>query len=878
MPQVSTTIQNLLNGVSQQADSQKFPSQAQEQINGMSSPVVGLSKRNPTEHIAKVFTSAPSTDVWAGALNRDSSERYMVFIRAASKSTVTLDSSTDTVNCVGHSFVAGDEVRFYGADLGDLNQTARFYVINPASGTFQVSTTSGGSAVSMSGNGSGTQSVSLDPIAVFDLINKTEKTVTTTNGAEYLLSSTPATKFKSTSIADYSFIVNTDTTVAMDSAVSSDTRWKAYVYIKQGDYGTDYNVTVDSSELQHTTPDGASASDRDLIATDYIANQLTASITALTGYTATQVGSGSSLGSTIEVVRDDGNDFEITTSDSLGDGAMGVVKYETDAFTNLPMYCRDGKRVKVYGDVEANTDDYYVKFTADSPTNNPFGKGTWAEDIAPLTEYLIDASTFCHTLIRESSGDFTFKQGTWGNRLVGDTTSNPNPSFVGKKIQNIVLFRDRLAFLSGENISMSETGEYFNFFRTTVTQTLGSDPVDIRASHNKVSNLKSAVPFSRNLILFSDKTQFQLTGGDVLTPSTVSISQETEFEVDTTADSTVSGSSIYFPFSRGDYSGVMEYFVSPDTEQMDGQDISAHIPNYISGNITKMVSSSADPTVVITSSGLSNGIYVYRYLYRGRDRVQSSWSKFTFDTGSSVNNVDFVGKDLYVVVKRTDGLFLESLSFKEGDKDSNSEFKTALDRRVKESDCSISYDSNTQLTTIVLPYTSYGTIDVATRADGSSENSGTRFSVNQTGNTNTITVEGDLTSRKLWVGDKYTFTYTLNKPYLKLQNEQGRRSNAASGRFQVRHGIVTYDNSSSFKINVTSDGRSTRTYPFESRLLNTTGFTLGGDLVLKDGTFKFPVKAQGGLVDIQLTNDTPFPSCFLTMEYEATYYSRYRQV
>ena len=195
MPQVSTTIQNLLNGVSQQADSQKFPSQAQEQINGMSSPVVGLSKRNPTEHIAKVFTSAPSTDVWAGALNRDSSERYMVFIRAASKSTVTLDSSTNTVNCVGHSFVAGDEVRFYGADLGDLNQTARFYVINPASGTFQVSTTSGGSAVSMSGNGSGTQSVSLDPIAVFDLINKTEKTVTTTYVAEYLLSSTPATNF-----------------------------------------------------------------------------------------------------------------------------------------------------------------------------------------------------------------------------------------------------------------------------------------------------------------------------------------------------------------------------------------------------------------------------------------------------------------------------------------------------------------------------------------------------------------------------------------------------------------------------------------------------------------------------------------------------------
>ena len=165
-----------------------------------------------------------------------------------------------------------------------------------------------------------------------------------------------------------------------------------------------------------------------------------------------------------------------------------------------------------------------------------------------------------------------------------------------------------------------------------MTQTLGTDPVDIRASHNKVSNLKSATPFSRNLILFSDRTQFQLTGGDVLTPSTVSISQETEFEVDTTADSTVSGTSIYFPFVRGSYSGVMEYFVSPDTEQMNGNDISAHIPKYISGNITKMASSSSDPLVVLTSSGLTNGFYVYRYLYRGRERIQSSWSKFTIDS------------------------------------------------------------------------------------------------------------------------------------------------------------------------------------------------------------------------------------------------------
>ena len=188
----------------------------------------------------------------------------------------------------------------------------------------------------------------------------------------------------------------------------------------------------------------------------------------------------------------------------------------------------------------------------------------------------------------------------------------------------------------------------------------------------------------------------------------------------------------------------------------------------------------------------------------------------------------------------------------------------------------LSYDSNTQLTTIVLPYTSYGTVDVATRAEGS-EKSGTRFVVNQSGNTNTVTIAGDITSRKLWLGDQYSFDYTLNKPYLKVQSEQGTRGNAGSGRFQVRHGNLTYDNSSSFKVKVTPEGRVTNTYAFESRLLNTEGFTVGGNHVLKDGIFKFPVRSKGSLVDIQITNDTPFPCCLLTMEYEATYYSRFRQ-
>ena len=867
MPLINTTIQNLLNGVSQQADSQRFPSQAQEQINGLSSPVAGLSKRNPTEHISKVFSSVP-TNVWSEALNRDATERYMVTVRNSSWKTFTATNATDLFTSAAHGYSDGEAVRLYTA-AGTLPSgvvaTARYYIISSTTNTFQLSTTSGGSAVALADDGSGTLSVGLDPISVVDVLTGTEKTVTTTNSANYLVATTPSSTFKSTSIADYTFISNTSKTVAMSSTTSTDTRYRAYVYIKQGDYGTDYHIELDGTRYSHATDTGAN---RDYIDSEYIAEQLHTALGTPSGFDTPVIN-----GSTIEIKKTDGSDFEITTHDGLNDLAMKAIKFDAPEFLDLPLYCRDGTICRVQGSTEQNSDDYYVKFTSNSPTNEPFGEGYWTETVEPGIEYKLDASTMPHTLIRESDGNFTFKEVPWFDMDSGDTTTNPNPSFVGSTIKNVVLFRDRLGFLSGENISLSETGEYFNFFRTTVTQLLGSDPVDVRASHNKVSILRDALPFNRNLILFSDRTQFMLTGGDVLSPSTVSISQETEFEVDNTASPELSGRNIYFPFTRGDYSGLMEYFISPDTEQMDGQDVTSHIPKYIAGSIKKITASSSDPTIVLTSASYSSGFFVYKYMFNGRQKLQSSWSKFSLGSNATIENVDFIERDLYLVVSRTSGLFIEKMSFKVGVKDANAAYTTCLDRRIKESDCSLSYDAATQQTTITLPYTAHETMEVCSRADGGSEKEGTRFKVLTQGSTS-LTLDGDLTSRKLWIGEKYNLEYTLSKPYLKQATEGGGKANVSSGRFQVKNGTLTFDNTIAFSVQVSPEGRSTSTHKFINRTIGASSFTTDAAQETKDGSFRFPVQSRGDRVDIKLVNDTPFPSNFLSMEYEALYHSR----
>ena len=61
MPLISSSIPNLINGVSQQPAALRLASQAEEVINCMPSPVEGLKKRPPMQHIKKLFAGSAGT-------------------------------------------------------------------------------------------------------------------------------------------------------------------------------------------------------------------------------------------------------------------------------------------------------------------------------------------------------------------------------------------------------------------------------------------------------------------------------------------------------------------------------------------------------------------------------------------------------------------------------------------------------------------------------------------------------------------------------------------------------------------------------------------------------------------------------------------------
>ena len=82
MPFVSSSIPNLINGVSQQAPEVRLPTQAEVQENGLSSVVNGLEKRPGTEHIKKLsgVTASNVTNAFIHTIQRDDSESYSLVI------------------------------------------------------------------------------------------------------------------------------------------------------------------------------------------------------------------------------------------------------------------------------------------------------------------------------------------------------------------------------------------------------------------------------------------------------------------------------------------------------------------------------------------------------------------------------------------------------------------------------------------------------------------------------------------------------------------------------------------------------------------------------------------------------------------------------
>jgi hypothetical protein len=680
-------------------------------------------------------------------------------------------------------------------------------------------------------------------LEVYDLLTGTPVTVAFPDGKSYLANATPLTGFSAVTIADHTFIVNRDVTVewwAQGSGFDWEVQpYEAYVYVKRAVVSTDYAVTVNGTTVTSTTASTGQPS------TTAIADDLATKLEAVSGFTASR------LGSVIRILKDDRTDFTFNVYDSYGEQGLVGIKGTAQRFSDLPPRCFDGTRIWIKGEDTDKFDDYYVQYNAVD--------GVWVETRGWEIDNAIDPFTMPHKLVRQQDGTFTFEVIDWAERLVGDAESSIAPSFIGKTISDIFFFRNRLGFLADENVIMSKAGEFYNFWPETVTQSLATDPIDVAVSHVKVSLLRRAVPFNEVLLLFSDQTQFQLTAEQALTPETVKIDQTTEFEASLNARPVGAGPNIYFAVQRGDFSGVREYFVEPDIARNDASDITAHIPRYIPGSVTSLAASSTEDLLVALSSTDRDSIYVYKWYWNGKEKLQSCWSRWSFNTGEAVLGVSLVESSAYLLIQRTDGLYLERIDLQSID--TSVGYQVHLDRLTTLTGV---YDPVEDETTWTLPYPEATDLYVI-KGPAFTKGMGDEITITRPDST-TAVANGDYSDGYCFVGRGYEFRYEFSTQYLREQSESRLAIN--EGRLQLLDGRVVYTDSGSFQVEVDADGRDTQTYKSRG-ILGTLGLVVGKPSI-QSGTFPFPILSKNDRVRIALVNDSYFPSAFQSAEWSAT--------
>ena len=852
---VAYPIPNLTGGVSQQPANSRPIGQCESSVNAVPHPIEGLTKRPPANHVKELMT-APSNTPFIQPINRSATEQYVVVIDGTGTTGVKvfdLNGVEQTVNV-------------------DSNVASAYLTSSTPRDTFKMTTVAdvsfiANTATTVAMDTSVTSKYSLDltspPFEALIDVKGSPSSFQELDIKVYLSSDNlfDGESSPNTTITDPLF-TTFDETGSSDTAKFTGNTSAAKIARRirdKSDFDATNRQSSDTGEFSTSSNAIKNNREQDNTSTVYLRNTTPA-------------------------------DFQLTVDDGLNNAVILGIKDKVDNFTDLPPIAKNKMLIEVSGSPETEIDDYYVRFERDGGSDVGVGKGRWVETTAGGLNNNYDFNTMPLILIRrpdtESDGrrkfdlkradgvdpssnvhaDVKYEDFKFAPRQVGDALTNPDPSFVGLKITDIAFFKNRLVFIAGENVVLSETAQYFNFFRTTLTTLKDSAPIDVTVGGTSVNKLEAAVPFADQLVLFSSQAQFTLQGEGVLTPKTVSITPATNFDITSNLRPSVSGNSLFFGFPRGSFSGLREYYKTNDTDvQFDAIEISRDVPKYINGTIKTIASSSHENLVVALTDTDPTSLYVYRYFMAGTQRVQSAWTKFTFESRNIVD-IFFRETSLYMVMTNGGKLVLEEMDMESGLKDDGVTYVTYLDRRVKKT--SGTFDQATGKTTFTgLDYTPTASAQVV-------RNDGLILKVTDQA-AGSISVEGDFNASTVYIGEPYTMTYEFSEPVMQSESG-GRRVPVVNGRQQIRYMTVIFDDTSFFSIKVTPEFGDTFTYPYSGKFIADGSATLG-TLTVQDETFRVPVFAQTDKVKVELINDSPLPSNFQSATFEINYTTRVRQ-
>lgn len=478
----------------------------------------------------------------------------------------------------------------------------------------------------------------------------------------------------------------------------------------------------------------------------------------------------------------------------------------------------------------------------------------------------------------------------WKERRAGDSTTNPGPTFIGLRLNDMAFHQGRFWFLAGERIVSSRVNDLFNLWidSTAVGIVTDADPIDRGIQGRRISNGLFAESFRESLIVITDgNRQIEVRSNGPITPGTVQLYDSTNVFAVGYVKPVIKGSQLYFP-SEQDFAMILyEYNYDPEQITNVALDLTERIHGYIPAEAHTLATSDSHDQIFMLTLADSDAVYVNKQLFTGAKRVLNSWYRWVFPGVDEVMGCFVFDDFLYMTNKRTgtdsvQRVYLERMPLGQPEQDITGSpaqtlgYSSRIDRKQEIQGV---FNIGTGLTTFTLPFEDE-TIDTivlsATWDTDDSKAAGTLIeaddfvSITAAAGTTDIILTGDFENNldgddaPAWLGISYEAEVTLSQQFVRDQNGNILHGNTHLMRTKVRH-----RDSGGYKVKITPEGRDELIKEFVVPFIGAT--PLDGDQLDAFGEFQVRIMAHSQNIVIKLVNDTPFPTAWVDMEIDCEF-------
>lgn len=623
MAKVSGSYASVIQGVSQQVAQDRRPGQHWDQVNMVSDPVRGLSRRQGSvlEHELPLVVRNPAYD--AATLSDTEDYKELTFFVGPTEYSLLYRTKFRPANSQAPALIC------YNKDTG------AFVPVNGVAGSlYNTLVNNGASAVVNVGR------------YVYLAVKGYAPTVVTGSPWASAPNNQIAAIWIRTGAYSRTYTITLKTNLGTLS-VSHSTPQSSYPgTLDTSDISAsdpDYNKLVTDRQSAYQTAvtqwiGTASAAIQPQAIAVALATALQTAVVSTWGWPANSIGVSHSHiavsapgGSTIvDIIIDDGGN---------GDGAWAAGN-EVPEVARLTSRHYVGKVVRIRPKKADQEDAYYMVARPRLEGTTGFTEVTWVETVGTSATPTA-GGVFCFATVEggtfhvaSSAPELSSATGLsvpgFSPRAVGDSVTSPLPFLFGKQITYMGMIQDRLLIAAGSVLFLSRPGDYLNWWRKSVLTVDDADPIEMFALGAEDDVVTAGVPYDRSIVLFGKRKQYIINGRQNITPQNASVVVMSSYEDATEADPQASGNFVFYGKSRNGFTSLHQIQTGLVAEAPETYEISKQLDTYMEGRPVQILPILAPNTLFIRTTGNRQTIYLYTYMDSpdGGQRLFDSWSKW----------------------------------------------------------------------------------------------------------------------------------------------------------------------------------------------------------------------------------------------------------